>query len=118
MNASVECERLAAELVALPLAELSPAEASLAIAGVICNATPDDGCAALDRAGEIMRERTAAAVNAVKHVESWKLIERLGNATLCPEGTSSVAWLEGLGLIEPDGAGAYVATEKAKLRAV
>lgn len=108
-------EALAADLIALPLAEFSPAEASLAIAGVICDATPDDGRAALDRASEIMRTRAEAAS---RHAEMWEMITRLSNATSCPDGTSAVTWLERLDLIEPDGAGGFTVTAKAGLRTV
>jgi hypothetical protein len=108
-------EALAAELTALPLAELSPAEVDMAIAGVICDATPDDGRAALDRAAEIMQQRTAATA---RHAEMWQMIEQLSHATLCPDGTSAVTWLEGLDLIEPDGAGGWLVTPKASTRLV
>ena|SRR5450631_2483428 len=107
-------ERLANELAALRLAELSPAEASLAIAAVICDATLDDGRAALVRAAEIIQQRTAAAV---RHAETLTAISRLAAATGCPPDADVAGWLLGLGLIETDGV-TYTPTPKAELRVV
>jgi hypothetical protein len=108
-------EALAAELIALPLAELSAAEISLQIAGVLGDADLDIRQAALDLASEIMRKRTAATV---RHAEMLQTIERLAHATHCPDGTDAVTWLQGLGLIEPDGAGGYRVTARSSTRAV
>jgi hypothetical protein len=108
-------ERLAAELIALPLAELSAAEIDERIATTIGDADRDVARAALARAAEVMQRRTAFAV---KHAEMLQTISRLAAATNCPADTDVAAWLQELGLIEPDGAGGYVVTPKAGLRVV
>jgi hypothetical protein len=108
-------EALAAELVALPLAEMAAAEINRRIADIIGDADRDFAQAALDLAAAIMKQRTAAAA---KYAEMLQTIERLAHATNCPDGTNAVTWLQELGLIEPDGAGGYVLTPKAGLRSV
>ena len=108
-------EKLAGKLIGLPLAELSPAEINERIAAVIGDADRDVAQAALDRAAEIMRERTAVAL---WHVETLRTISRLAAATGCPDDADVTEWLLGLGLIEPDGAGGYVVTVRAATRLV
>lgn len=108
-------EALAAELIALPLAELSASEADEAIAACIGDADQDVAQAALDLAAERVRQRAAAAV---RRAETLLMIARLAHATNCPDGTDAVTWVQGLGLIEPDGAGGYVQTPKASVRVV
>ena len=108
-------EQLAAELVALPLAELSPAEVNERISAVIGGADGDIAQAALHRAASIMAERTEKAV---RHAEMLQTISRLAAATGCPDDTDVAEFLLGLGLIERDDEGAYRLTAKAALRAV
>jgi hypothetical protein len=110
-----EVEALARELIALPLAELSATQVCEQIAATLGDADPEVAQAALDRAAEIMHERTTIAI---RHAEMLRTIVRLSAATGCPDGTDAGAWLEGLGLIERDDGGAYRLTPKAKLRAV
>jgi hypothetical protein len=107
-------EQLAAELIALPLSELTPAEIDARIATTIGDGDRDVARAALDLAAEIMRKRTAAAV---KHAETLTAISRLAAATGCPPDADVAEWLLGLGLIETDGV-TYTPTPKAWLRVV
>lgn len=108
-------EALAAALVALPLADLAPAEANELIAATLGDADRDIAQAALDRAAKVMQERTAAAM---RYAEMLAAIERLANATGCPDDADAAQWLFGLGLIEPDGPCGYRLTAAATLRAV
>jgi len=105
--------RYAVELIALPLAELSAAEINARISAVIGGADGDIAQAALARAADIMKQRTAVAV---RHAETLTAISRLAAATGCPDDTDVAAWLQGLGLIEPDGAGGYRLAARAALR--
>jgi hypothetical protein len=114
MNDS-QVEQLAAELIALPLAELSAAETDRRITAIIGDADRDVARAALDRAAKVMQERTAAAM---RYAEMLAAIERLANATGCPDDADAAQWLLGLGLIEPDGPCGYRLTAAATLRAV
>jgi hypothetical protein len=113
MNQSVE--RLAAELVALPLSGLSAVEANELIVGVLGDADLDIRQAALDLAAELMRKRSAETA---RKANVLLALSRLANATGCPPGTPIGPWLEGLGLIEPDGVGGYVPTPQASTRLV
>jgi hypothetical protein len=108
-------EKLAAELIALPLAELTAAEIAERIAGVLGDADLEIRQGALDRASEIMFQRAAAAV---KHAGMLKVVERLARATNCPADANFVEWCLSRGLIERDDAGGYVVTSRAGLRAV
>jgi hypothetical protein len=108
-------EQLASELCALPLSELSADEANDRIVGVLGDEDQDIRIAALCMASELLRQRTEAAI---KKGEMWPMIERLSNAVGVPDGVSSVTRLLELGLIEPDGAGGYLATARSRPRAV
>jgi hypothetical protein len=115
MRMDPRIEKLAGELIALPLAELPAGEITERIAATLGDADPDVAQAALDLAAELVRQRTA---DAAKHAETLLTIFRLANATHCPDGTNAVTWLQGLGLIEPDGAGWYMVTPQASTRVV
>jgi hypothetical protein len=82
---------------------------------IIGDADRDVARAALDRAAKVMQERTAAAM---RYAEMLAAIERLANATGCPDDADAAQWLLGLGLIEPDGPCGYRLTAAATLRAV
>jgi hypothetical protein len=114
MTTDSQVEQLAAELVALPLAQFL-AEIDARIAAVLGDVDRETAQAALDRAAEIMRHR---AIASARHTESLEMVGRLANATRCPAGSSPVTWLEGLGLIERDNTGGYVKTPKATARVV
>ena len=115
MRMDPRIEKLAGELIALPLAELPAGEITERIAATLGDADPDVAQAALDLAAELVRQRTA---DAAKHAETLLTIFRLANATHCPDGTNAVTWLQELGLIEPDGAGGYMVTPQASTRVV
>jgi hypothetical protein len=61
------------ELIALPLAELSDAEINARISAVIGGADGDIAQAALARAADIMKQRTAVAV---RHADTLTAISR------------------------------------------
>ena len=65
--------RYAVELIALPLAELSAAEINARISAVIGGADGDIAQAALARAADIMKQRTAVAV---RHADTLTAISR------------------------------------------
>ncbi|HTA99363.1 MAG TPA: hypothetical protein VK804_02720 [Bradyrhizobium sp.] len=110
-----QVEQLANELCALKFDGLAQAEIDARILAIVGDLVAGTSRAVLDRAAEIMGQRVAAAA---RQAETLQTIGRLANATQCPDDVDAVTWLEGLGLIEPDGAGGYVLTPQAATRAI
>jgi len=94
---------------------MGQSEIDAKILDVVGNADRDVAQAALARAAEVMKKRTAFAA---RHAEMLQTISRLAAATNCPADTDVAEWLQELGLIEPDGVGGFVVTPKANLRSV
>ena len=73
MTMDPRIEKLAEELIALPLAELSADEITERIAATVGCTDPDVAQAALDLAAELVRQRTA---DTAKHAETLRIGER------------------------------------------
>jgi hypothetical protein len=70
MRMDPRIEKLAGELIALPLAELPAGEITERIAATLGDADPDVAQAALDLAAELVRQRTADAAKQVLSLRS------------------------------------------------